>query len=90
MILDVRAGRSLLNSLVISDFSFLTAKEAERRNWSSPGNRGGGRSERNKTKTRITAPHCLQLILPPLHTKKHLAAFSGTAQHFQALPHTQG
>lgn len=22
-----------------------------------------------KTKTRITAPHCLQLILPPLHTK---------------------
>lgn len=63
---------------------FLTVKEAERRNWISPGNRGGGRNERKKTKTRITALHCLQLILPPLHTK----TFDGFQWHSPALPVT--
>lgn len=63
---------------------FLTVKEAERRNWISPGNRGGGRNERKKTKTRITAPYCPQLILPPLHTK----TFDSFQWHSPALPVT--
>lgn len=36
-------------------------------------------------------PLIVLLLIPPLlHTKKHLTPFSGSAQHFQLLPHTQG
>lgn len=35
---------------------FLTVKEAEKRNWISPGNRGGGRNERKKNKNKDYCP----------------------------------